>query len=101
VTESQLPSRCDVKGTAESTDHIKFRELLRLKDNAPLALDPLKSALIVVGVQRWFTQPEQPLWQFNEKLVSGCQPDTSGGFRAEFWATYNTCSGCSGPSVCR
>jgi hypothetical protein len=44
-----------VKGTVETTDHIKFKELLRLKDNAPLALDPLKSALIVVAVQRWLT----------------------------------------------
>ena len=60
-----------MKETAETTDYIKFKELLRLKDTAPLALDPLNSALIVVGVQRWFTQPENPLWQFNEKLVSG------------------------------
>jgi nicotinamidase-related amidase len=55
----------------ETTDHIKFKKLLSLKNKAPLALDPLKSALIVVDVQRWFTQPEHPLWQFNEKLVSG------------------------------
>ena len=60
-----------MKGSAETTDHIKFKELLRFKDNAPLALDPLKSALIVVDVQRWFTQPEHPLWQVSEKLVSG------------------------------
>lgn len=60
-----------MKETSETTDHVKFKELLRLKDNAPLALDPLKSALIVVDVQRWFTPPEHPLWQFNEKLVSG------------------------------
>jgi len=60
-----------VKETPETTDHIKFKELLRIRDQAPLALDPLKSALIVVDVQRWFTQPEHPLWQFSEKLVSG------------------------------
>jgi biuret amidohydrolase len=60
-----------VKETRPTTDHIKFKELLRIRDEAPLALDPPKSGLIVVDVQRWFTKPEHPLWQFNEKLVSG------------------------------
>ncbi len=60
-----------MKDTLETTDQIKFKELLRIRDQAPLALDPLKSALIVVDVQRWFTQPQHPLWQVNEKLVSG------------------------------
>jgi hypothetical protein len=41
-----------VKETRPTTDHLKFKELLRIKDEAPLALDPLKSALIIVDVQR-------------------------------------------------
>lgn len=53
------------------TDHEKIQELLRIKDQAPITLDPLKSALIIVDVQRWFTRPEYPMWQVVEKLVSG------------------------------
>jgi len=68
---NSAPLDVGVQETSETADHTKFKELLRLTDNAPLALDPQKSALIVVDVQRWFTQPEHPLWQFNEKLVSG------------------------------
>jgi biuret amidohydrolase len=54
-----------------SADHEKIQELLRVKDQAPVALDPLKSALIVVDVQRWFTRPEYPMWQLVNKLVNG------------------------------
>jgi biuret amidohydrolase len=52
-------------------DHEKIQELLRSKDQAPIVFDPLKSALIVVDVQRWFTQPEHPFAQVIETLVSG------------------------------
>jgi len=68
---NSAPLDVRVQETSVTADHTKFKELLRLTDNAPLALDPQKSALIVVDVQRWFTQPEHPLWQYNENLVSG------------------------------
>ena len=51
------------------TDHEKIQELLRIKDQAPIAIDPLKSALIVVDVQRWFTRAEYPFAQVIETLV--------------------------------
>jgi nicotinamidase-related amidase len=53
------------------TDHERVQELLRMKDQAPLAIDPVNSALIVVDVQRWFTRPEYAWAQVIEKLVGG------------------------------
>ena len=53
------------------TDHEKIQALLRAKDQAPIAFDPVKSALIVVDAQLWFTRPEYPFAQAIEKLVSG------------------------------
>jgi nicotinamidase-related amidase len=59
------------------TDHEKVQELLRVKDQAPVTIDPDKSALIVVDVQRYFARPEYPFAQVFEKLVPGM---TSGYF---------------------
>jgi nicotinamidase-related amidase len=52
-------------------DHEKIHQLLRIKDQAPITLDPTKAALIVVDVQRWFTEPEHPFAQVVERLVAG------------------------------
>ena len=52
-------------------DHEKVQELLRIKDQAPITIDPLKSALIVVDAQRWFARREYPFAQVMEKLVPG------------------------------
>ena len=52
-------------------DHEKVQELLRIKDQTPITIDPLKSALIVVDAQRWFARPEYPFAQVMEKLVPG------------------------------
>lgn len=53
------------------TDHEKVQELVRIKDQAPIRIDPLKSALIIVDVQRYFARPEYPFAQVIEKLVPG------------------------------
>jgi nicotinamidase-related amidase len=53
------------------TDHDRVKELLRIKDQAPLTFDPVSSALIVVDAQRWFTQPQYAWAQVMEKLVGG------------------------------
>jgi nicotinamidase-related amidase len=53
------------------TDHQRIQEIVRIKDQAPLALDPLKSALIVVDVQRYFARPEYPFAQVIEKIMPG------------------------------
>jgi nicotinamidase-related amidase len=52
-------------------DNQKIRELIRLKDQAPLAVDPQRSALIVVDVQRYFARPDYPFAQTMEKIVPG------------------------------
>ncbi len=60
------------------TDHEKFQEIIRLKDQAPLTIDPLKSALLIVDVQRYFASPDYPFAQVFERLVSGA---TAGYFK--------------------
>jgi nicotinamidase-related amidase len=63
------------KETRTMTDHDRIKEILRIKDRAPIAIDPVKSALIVVDVQRWFSRPEYPFAQVIEKLVPGATAD--------------------------
>ncbi|MDQ3817078.1 MAG: cysteine hydrolase [Acidobacteriota bacterium] len=53
------------------SDHEKVKEIIRLKDHAPINIDPLKSALLVVDVQRYFARPDYPFAQTFEKLVPG------------------------------
>ena len=53
------------------TDHEKVREIIRLKDQAPIAVEPSKSALLIVDVQRYFAKPDFPFAQTFEKLVPG------------------------------
>ena len=53
------------------TDHEKVQELLRIKDQAPMTIDPGKSALIIVDVQRYFARPEYAFARVIDKLVPG------------------------------
>jgi len=53
------------------TDHEKIQELIRLKDQAPVAIDPAKCALLVVDAQRYFARPDYPFAQVFESLVPG------------------------------
>ncbi|MBA2526229.1 MAG: cysteine hydrolase [Pyrinomonadaceae bacterium] len=53
------------------TDHETIQELIRLKDQAPIAIDPVKSALLIIDVQRYFARPDYPFAQIFEKLVPG------------------------------
>lgn len=54
------------------TDHEKILEIIRQKDQVPLALDPQKTALLIVDMQRYFVRPHYPLiMQTFEKLVPG------------------------------
>lgn len=53
------------------TDHEKVQEIIRLKDQAPINIDPQKSALLIVDVQRYFARPDYPFAQTFEKLVPG------------------------------
>ena len=53
------------------TDHEKILEIIRLKDQVPITLDPSKTALLVIDMQRYFVSPHYPLMQTFEKLVPG------------------------------
>jgi biuret amidohydrolase len=53
------------------TDHEKVLEIIRQKDQVPIALDPQKMALLIVDMQRYFVSPHYPLMQTFEKLVPG------------------------------
>ena len=53
------------------TDHEKVQEIIRLKDQAPITIDSLKSALLIVDVQRYFARPDYPFGQTFEKLLPG------------------------------
>ncbi len=44
---------------------------MRLKNQAPLALDSLKTALLVIDMQRYFVHPDYPFAQVFERLVPG------------------------------
>lgn len=52
-------------------EHEKVLELIRLKDQSPLNLDPLRTALLIIDVQRYFVSPDYPFAQAFEKLVPG------------------------------
>ena len=60
------------------SEHDKVLELIRIKDQAPLSLDPRKVALLIIDVQRYFVSPDHPFAQAFEKLVPGA---TTGYFQ--------------------
>lgn len=42
-------------------EHEKVLELIRLKDQSPLNLDPQRTALLIIDVQRYFVSPDYPV----------------------------------------
>ena len=57
------------------TDHEKVLEIIRLKDQAPMEVDPQKTALLIIDVQRYFVSPDYPFMQLLEKLVPGASAE--------------------------
>jgi nicotinamidase-related amidase len=53
------------------TEHEKIQELVRQKDRAPLTLEPAKSALLIIDVQRHFTRPDLPFGRVFDQLLPG------------------------------
>lgn len=45
--------------------------IVRAKNSTPLALEPPRTALVVVDMQRYFTQPSHPFTEVFEKLSPG------------------------------
>ncbi len=53
------------------TDHEKILAIIRQKDQVPIKIDPQKTALLVIDMQRYFVSPYYPLMQTFEKLEPG------------------------------
>ena len=60
------------------TEHEQIQEMIRLKEQAPIALDPARTALLIVDVQRYFARPDSDFAQLFQKLAPGA---TDGYFR--------------------
>jgi len=52
-------------------DHDSLLQIIHLKDQSPLNVDPQKTALLVIDVQRYFVAAGYPFAQAFEKLVPG------------------------------
>ena len=53
------------------TEHEQCIGILRAKNESPIELDPSKTALIIVDMQRYFTQPSFPFTDVFEKISPG------------------------------
>jgi len=53
------------------TEHEQVTAMLSAKNAAPLDLDPAKTALIIVDMQRYFTEPSFPFTDLFEKMSPG------------------------------
>lgn len=52
-------------------EHEQVIGIVRAKNQAPIALEPRRTALLVVDMQRYFTQPAHPFTDVFEKLSPG------------------------------
>jgi len=53
------------------SEHEQVAGMLSAKNAAPLELDPTRTALIIVDMQRYFTQPSFPFTDLFEKMSPG------------------------------
>ena len=53
------------------SDDQKVEEMIRQKERAPIALEPERTALVVIDVQRFFTRPDSEFAQLFEELAPG------------------------------
>jgi nicotinamidase-related amidase len=53
------------------TEHEKIQEMIRQKQQAPIALDPRRTALVVIDVQRFFTRQDSEFAQVFQRLSPG------------------------------
>lgn len=63
------------------TEHDQVIAIVRAKNQSPIALAPGRVALIVVDMQRYFTQPSFPFTQVFEKLSPGASAGYLGRVR--------------------
>jgi|SRR5215472_15127082 len=53
------------------SEHEQVISMVRAKNTAPIELNPRRTALIIVDMQRYLTQPSHPFTEVFEKLSSG------------------------------
>jgi len=53
------------------TEHEQIQEMIRQKEQAPIALDPRRTALIIVDVQRYFTRSDSDFAKLFQRLAPG------------------------------
>ena len=53
------------------TDHEMLQEMIAGKKNLPIALDPARTALVIIDVQRFFTRPESDFAKVHNILKPG------------------------------
>jgi nicotinamidase-related amidase len=53
------------------SEHEQIVDILHAKNRTPLQLDPLRTALLVIDMQRYFTQPSFPFTAMFDTLSSG------------------------------
>ena len=53
------------------TDHEKIQDMIRQKEQAPIAIDPARCALVIVDVQRFFARPDSAFAQVFQKIAPG------------------------------
>ena len=53
------------------TEHEQCLGILQAKNQAPIDLDPSRTALVVVDMQRYFTEPSFPFTDVFEKISPG------------------------------
>jgi len=53
------------------TEHEQVAEMIRQKERAPIALEPGKTALLIVDVQRYFARPDLDFAQLFQKIAPG------------------------------
>ena len=53
------------------SEHEQVAGMLSAKNAAPVELDPTRTALIIVDMQRYFTQPSFPFTDLFEKMSPG------------------------------
>jgi nicotinamidase-related amidase len=58
-------------GKSDMTEHEKNQEMIRQKEQAPIALDPRCTALVVVDVQRFFARQDPEFVQVFQRLAPG------------------------------
>src|SRR5262245_55655031 len=52
-------------------EHDTIAEMIRRREQRPTALDPRKTALLIIYVQRYFVRPQYPFAQVLEKIAPG------------------------------